>query len=167
MDRLASPYRFKNIARKYKSAGTFSADLHCPYHTAAALQIWTRATTHVCPTTVQTYKCSSAKNSRGLQQSKTHGTQAKARDTGTSADRADQGTNRSPLAQILGLVLGDRRAEHRGRDPTGRLGEAGKQRRSVGPKAGGGKGMELSPAASRKRGLHGLSSEGGWVARSP
>jgi len=75
-------------SRKYKSAGTFSADLHCPYHTAAALQIWTRATTHVCPTTVQTYKCSSAKNSRGLQQSKTHGTQAKARDTVPARIRA-------------------------------------------------------------------------------
>lgn len=38
-----------------------------------------------------------------------------------SADRADQGRNRSPLAQILSLVLRDGRAEHRGRDPTGRL----------------------------------------------
>jgi hypothetical protein len=27
----------------------------------------------------------------------------------------------SPLAQILGLLLGDRRAEHRGRNPGGRL----------------------------------------------
>ena len=153
-------------SRKYKSAGTFSADLHFLCHTAAALQIWTRATTHVCP---RQYKCTSVLVLKIAEDSSRarHTPQAKARDTGTSADRADQGTNRSPLAQILGLVLGDRRAEHRGRDPTGRLGEAGKQRRSVGPKAGGGKGMELSPAASRKRGLHGLSSEGGWVARSP
>jgi len=157
-------------SRKYKSAGTFSADLHFLCHTAAALQIWTRATTHVCP---RQYKCTSVlvlKIAEDSSRARHTEPQAKARDTGTSADRADQGTNRSPLAQILGLVLGDRRAEHRGRDPTGRLGETGKQRRSVGPNAGGGKRMEAWSSAQphravRKRGLKGLLR--GRVARSP
>lgn len=75
---------------------------------------------------------------------------------GIGADRTEHGRNPSPLAQILGLLLGHRRAEHCGRDPTSGL---TKTRKAA--TVSGTAGCTVMRSSATSRG-HGEGNELGW-----